>query len=282
VQRFRLYHFGIEESAAIASLSFLAVASSMAFHPTFSILQALIAVTAGAFLIFRRFGYAYAGVAATICAAMIPFATDQADTVRRLVAMAIMLVVFFIARERRQDHDWDFPGDAYAVFETVSWAMLYFLANLKISSWLALPDEVRQFYWATYVAIWVLPAVGLWLAIRERNRLMLDLNILLALITMMSNKPYLGAAQKPWDPILFGVLLITIAIGLRRWLASGEQGSRRGVVAHRLLASEKARLALAGAATVAVPGAPPAHVHEPPTALGGGGRSGGAGASGNF
>ena len=98
---------------------------------------------------------------------------------------------------------------------------------------------------------------------------------------MMSNKPYLGAEPKPWDPILFGVLLITIALGLRRWLASGENRVP-GFVAHRLLASEKARLALAGSATVFAPGAPSAHPPEPPPTIGGGGSSGGAGASGNF
>jgi len=98
---------------------------------------------------------------------------------------------------------------------------------------------------------------------------------------LMSNKAYLGAEPKPWDPILFGVLLITIAIGLRRWLTSGEHAGRRGFVAHRLLASEKARLALAGSATVFAPGAPPSHAHGSP-AIGGGGSSGGAGASGKF
>ena len=49
--------------------------------------------------------------------------------------------------------------------------------------------------------------MGLFIAIRDRHRWLLDVNIVLALVTMMSNKAYLGAAQKPWDPILFGVLL---------------------------------------------------------------------------
>lgn len=282
VRQFRLYRFGIEEAAAVASIGFLAVAASMAFHPTFSILQALIAAAAGAFVLFRRFGFVYAGVAATICAGLIPFGTQQVDTVRRLAAMAIMLVVFFLARERRDDHEWEYPGDAYAVIEAVAWAVLYLLANLKASAWLASADEVGLFYWATYGAIWILPVVGLAVAVRARHRLMLDVNIVLAIVTMMSNKPYLGAEPKPWDPILFGVLLIAIAIGVRRWLESGANGNRRGFVAHRLLASEKERLALAGAATVLAPGAPPARTPEPPPAIGGGGSSGGAGASGKF
>src|SRR5215213_11705258 len=59
VTRFRLYRFGIEEAAAVASVSFFAIAASMAFHPTFSMLQAAIAAAAGSFLVFRRFGYVY-------------------------------------------------------------------------------------------------------------------------------------------------------------------------------------------------------------------------------
>jgi hypothetical protein len=281
VQRFRLYRFGIEEAAAVAGVSCLAIGASMAFHPTFSMLQALTAAAAASFVLFRRFGYVYAGVAATVFVALIPFGTAQVDTVRRLAAISIMLIVFFIARERRRDHDWDYPGDAYAVIEAVAWAVLYLVANLKASPWLSSPDQLGLFYWATYAAIWILPPVGLFLAIRDRHRLLLDVNIAIALATLMSNKPYLGAEPKPWDPILFGVLLITIAIGLRRWLSSGEHAARYGFVAHRLLASEKARLALAGSATVFAPGAPAAHTHESPS-IGGGGRSGGAGASAKF
>lgn len=282
VKQFRLYHFGVEESAAVAGVSFGAIAASMLLHSNFSILQALIAAAAGSFVVFRQFGLVYAGVAATIFAALIPFGTAQVDTVRRLAAMAIMVVVFVVARERRQDHDWDYPGDAYAAIETVAWAMLYLLVNLKISSWLASPDELPQLYWATYAAIWILPAAGLYLAIRDRHRTLLDVNIALALLTMVSNKPYLGAEPKPWDPIVLGLVLVGIAVGLRRWLARGEKGARRGFVAHRLLASERARLALAGSATVFAPGAPPAHTPEPAPGIGGGGSSGGAGASAKF
>jgi hypothetical protein len=160
--------------------------------------------------------------------------------------------------------------------------MLYFMANLKATDWFSSTDDVRLFYWATYVMIWILPAGGLFFAIRDRHRLMLDANILLAIATLMSNKLYLGKEPQPYDPILFGALLIAIAIGVRRWLASGAEGSRRGFVAHRLLASEKARIAMAGTATAFAPGAP-AHTHaDTGPAIGGGGRSGGAGSSGEF
>ena len=110
---------------------------------------------------------------------------------------------------------------------------------------------------------------------------MLDVNIVMAIVTLMTNKPYLNGVQKPWDPILFGVLMIAIAIGLKRWLASGADGSRSGFIAERLLASERERLGVAGGAAALAPGAPAPHSHPSPE-IGGGGRSGGAGASGKF
>jgi hypothetical protein len=232
--------------------------------------------------LFWRFGLVYAGVAGILFATAFVLDLEQSDTFRRLFAFILLLTVFFFSRERRQDHEWDFPADTYAVFEAVSWSGLYFIANLKISSWVSTPDEVQAFYWTTYGLIWLLPAAGLWFAIRDRHRIMLDLNILLAIATLMTNKPYLGAVQKPWDPILFGVTMIAIALGLRRWLASGRDASRAGFVAHRVLESEKQQLSLAGSATVFAPGAPPASTPGPPAPQFGDGRSGGAGSSGTF
>jgi hypothetical protein len=283
IMRYRLYRFGVEEAAAIASVTFFTVGSGLFMHSNLSSLQAFLAAAGGAFILFSRFGYLYAGVAAVVFAAVIPFNFEfvASDTARRLMAGVILLVVFGICRERREDHGWEFPGDSYGVLETTAWVGLYVMTNLKLSPWLSYPDGVPQFYWATYVAIWLLPAIGLFLAIRDRHRWMLDANIVMAIVTMMSNKPYLGAEQKPWDPILFGVLMIAIALGVKRWLSGGADGSRRGFIAGRLLASERERLGVAGSAAALAPGAPAPHSH-PSAELGGGGRSGGAGASGKF
>ena len=283
ITSYRLYRFGVEEAAAIASVSFFVVGSGLFMHSDLSSLQAFLAAAGSAYIVFARFGYLYAGVAAVVFAAVIPFNFDfvASDTARRLIASVILLVIFGIARERRKDHDWEFPGDTYGVLETTAWAGLYVMANLKLSPWLSFPDGLPLFYWSTYVAIWVLPPIGLFLAVRDRHRWMLDANIVMAIVTMMSNKPYLGAEQKPWDPILFGVLMIAIAVSLKRWLASGADGSRRGFIAERLLASERERLGVAGSAAALAPGAPAPHSHPSPE-IGGCGRSGGAGASGKF
>jgi hypothetical protein len=280
VRRYRLYHFGIEEAVVIGGAMSFAVFMAE-FTDSFSTFLGFTGATIAAVVIFLRFGYAYAAIAATVLLPLAVFDLEMADTPRRLVACALLFTVFFLARERREDHDPDHPADTFALVQAVAWAAMYFLANLKVSSLLSAPDEgVPMFYWGTYAVIWLMPFAGLVMAIRDRHRALLNVNIVLAIVTMLTNKAYLGAEPKPWDPILFGVLLIAIAIGVRRWLSSGPGGSRSGYIAERILASERDRLALAGSVTVLAPGAPAAHPHESPTF--GGGESGGAGATGKF
>jgi len=286
IERYRVYRFGIEEAVAVSAVTFFGFGCAIFMRGGFSSLRGFIGLAGAAFIVFTRFGYLYAGVAAVLFAGMIPFNFSifgglQADTPRRLMAIIMLLVIFGLARERRKDHDWEFPGDLYGVLETTAWAAIYVLTNLKISEWLSVPDDVPLFYWSTYAFIWILPAVGLLLAVIDRHRWLLDANIVMAIVTMMTNKPYLNGVQHPWDPIVFGVLMITIALGLKRWFASGPNGSRGGFIAEGLLASERERLALAGGATALAPGAPAPHSHPGPD-IGGGGRSGGAGASGKF
>ena len=286
IGRYRVYRFGVEEAAAAAAALLFAIGCGLLMQRTFSGLQAFIGAAGASVIVFRRFGYLYAGIAAVLFAGLIPYNFDifgsfQADTTRRLASIVILMVIFGIARERRKDHEWEFPGDLYGALETTAWAAMYLMINLKASAWLSYPDPVPQFYWATYAGIWIVPAAGLFLAVRDRHRWMLDANIVMAIVTLMTNKPYLNGVQKPWDPILFGVLMIAIALGLKRWLAGGADGSRGGFIAERLLASEQERLALAGGAAALKPGAPEPHSHPAPE-MGDGGRSGGGGASGKF
>lgn len=280
----RFYRFGVEEAAAVASALFFVLSGWVLFNLQWSYQTeyGFAAATIAAAILFRRFGFVYAGVAAIFFSTWFVFDLEQSDTFRRLFAAILLLTIFFFSRERRQDHEWDVPADTYAILETTAWGVLYFITNLKITTWFSLPDDVKVFYWATYVLTWILPIAGLSFAIRDRHRWMLDLNIVMLIVTLSTNKPYLGIAQKPWDPIVFGVMLIVVSLGLRRWIASGANASRHGFVAHRLLESEKAKLALAGKATVLMPGAPQPSAHQPPPSMLGGGRSGGAGASGNF
>ena len=286
VKRYNLYRFGIEEAFAVASIAFTSLAagflSDSFFRGDTNLGLGLTAAAVAAFLVFFQFGFVYAAVIGMACAAAAPFPFVESDVASRSIAVALLAALFFAARLERAEYGEEFPGDSYAIIEAAAWGGVYFVLNLKISAWLAHPAESGPFYWCTYAAIWMLPAAGLVIAVRERHRLLLDLNILLAIVTMMSNKPYLNAEQKPWDPITFGVLMLAIALGLRRWLDSGEGGARNGFVSFRLLASERDRLSAAGNVSVLQPSLHPQHGPQEPKPGFGGGGSGGAGASGNF
>jgi hypothetical protein len=287
IAKWRLYRFGIEEALASGSIVLFAWGATMFLDGNYSSFRLFLGIAGAAFIVFRRFGFLYAGVAAVLFAGMTPFNLTFtsgliADTPRRMAAIIVLLVIFGLARERRKDFDTEFPGDLYGVMEATAWAAIYVLTNLKISAWLSVPDDgVPVVYWTTYLFTWILPAVGLRLAIGDRHRWLLDASIVMAIVTVMTNKSYLGGVRQPWDPILFGLMMIAVALVLKRWLSSGAGGSRNGFIAERLLASEQKRLAIAGGGAALGPGAPQPHTHEPPPAFGGG-HSGGAGAAGKF
>jgi uncharacterized membrane protein YgcG len=119
------------------------------------------------------------------------------------------------------------------------------------------------------------------MAIRDKDRWMLDVNLLLALATLATNKMYLGLEHHSWDPILLGLLLIGTAVGMRRWLASAD---RRGFTPLRILSSDARRMSMVATASGMLN---PMKAHtavspDPDKFESGGGRSGGAGASGSF
>lgn len=288
VTRYHLYRFGIEEAAAVASVGFAMASAALVavsigdWSGDAPVLAALVTGCAASLAIFMRFGYVYAAIAAIIFAAAAPFVPGDSDVIHRLVSVGVLVVIFAVVRSLRNEHGREFPGDSYAIIEAAAWAGIYLVTNLALSSWISHPEERTTFYWATYVATWVLPPIGLWIAVHDRHRALLDVNAVMAVATLMTNKLYLGSERHAYDPIAFGVLLIVVAVGLRRWLASGEDGSRAGFVAERILESEKARLGVVGTLSVLHQGPVASRPQPEAPAIGGGGASGGAGATGSF
>jgi hypothetical protein len=287
--RFRLYRFGIEEACAVSAAVLVACGTALIAGQMFNGLSgnrvffvALVTGSAAAFAIYRRFGYVYAGLAAMLCAGLAPFSLDMSPAAHRLPAAAILSACFIAARTKRRRYGNEFPGDEYGVLQASAWLAIYVALNLH-ASFTPFIRPVAPFYWFTYAMTWILPAAGAWLSIRDRDRPLLDASMVMAMATLVTNKPYLGLERKPWDPILFGLLLIGGAIVVRRWLASGEGGSRNGFTATRILRSDRDRLAAVGIASAAFHPAP-THTHADPPAPDpfDGGRSGGAGGGASF
>ena len=90
-----------------------------------------------------------------------------------------------------------------------------------------------------YLGCPVIPAVGLLLAIRGKDRPLLTVSLVLAFATLATNKSYLGLRRESWDPILFGALLVVTATAARRWVAHGVVGQRAGFTAEKILERDR-------------------------------------------
>ncbi|MGE0866544.1 MAG: hypothetical protein AB7P34_21800 [Vicinamibacterales bacterium] len=285
VRRYNLYRFGVEEAVALTAAGLGAAGAAIVMSTAgggeleAGLVVGAVVLTA----LYVHFGYVYCAVLAMALAAVLPFLIEGPEVVQRIVAVALLAAVAGGARAARAGHGDEYPGDSLAVIEAAAWLGIYALVNLAGWSGIRQIERAPLYYWTTYAAIWLLPAAGLYLALRGRERALLLASLAMALATLLSNKEYLGSPRYEWDPIVLGLLLMGVAIGVRRWLASGDGGQRHGYTAARLVASDQSHLghlAIVSATHTDVPVAAAPPPGEP--GLGGGGRSGGAGAGGSF
>ena len=104
-----------------------------------------------------------------------------------------------------------------------------------------------------------------------------------AVLTLVSNKPYLGWPRHTWDPMLLGILLTGVAIFIQRWLARGPGGIRHGFTAARLSAKDKHWINVGSTVFgLLSPHSTPAPETKSPDFRLGGGNTGGGGAGGVF
>jgi len=285
VSKVRLYRFGIEEALAMAAVVFMGRGASL-FVDERHMTVGLSVAAFVALIVYLRLGLIYSAVVAMCCASAIPFQFDRADWVRRLIAAATLGAVFAAARSLHRRYGDDYPGDEYASLKAVSWLGAYLAMNLRIFDIAASVSPATSvpggIYWTTYALIWLLPAAGLTIAIRERDRQLLAANFVMALVTLVTNKPYLGWTRTSWDPMLLGAMLTGVAIAIRWWLSRGEAGQRAGFTSAPLLEVDREALRALGAISFAAqPHA--AAAHSVPSDGGfDGGRSGGGGADAGF
>ena len=136
----------------------------------------------------------------------------------------------------------------------------------------------------TWVMIWCLPPAVLTRGVRRKDRFVIAAGAIVATLTLVTNKPYLGWQRHTWDPMILGAVLIGVALFTRRWLAAGPGGIRHGFTAHRLSGKDKHWINIgASAAGLVWPHsiAPSPQTASPDVHFGGG-DSGGGGATSDF
>jgi len=285
---FRLYRHGMEEAlvAAAVLLASMSVhqaaqAASLPRPWTFMLVAAALAAAAA----YLRYGFVYAAIAGLACAATIPFSLDLPPSLDRSLAAAVCAAAVVLARIARSPDD-EVRQDEYAVLQAAAVAGIYLFVNVRLYDVIG-PVSARPvvawFYWTTYVCTWLIPAAGLWLAVREKDRPLLTVSLVLAFVTLATNKPYLGLSRESWDPILFGVLLVVVATAVRRWLARGPGAQRGGFTAEQILQRDRDWLRTLATASVAWPhDVAAARPAERPPSQFEGGRSGGAGGGAQY
>jgi hypothetical protein len=265
----RFYRHGIEEALAVCAVGFLCVGTASTFPAIAGLLVPLTGAAASLW-IWRRFRLHYAFLAAMIFVIWLPGYWTQSLTAEHLIVACSYTAALAIVAAA-QNH---------RLAEASLWLGAYLALNLQLTPWLpqAKLAYPAAFYWFTWVAIWCLPAAILLRGIRMKDRFIIATGAIAAVLTLVTNKPYLGWPRHTWDPMLLGALLIAVALCLRRRLATN---AGPGFTAERLSGKDKAWLhAGATVSGFATPQAPvPAHSAEVHF---GGGDSAGGGATSDF
>ncbi len=302
VSEARLYRHGIEEALAACSVGLLCAGlqgvlfSGPLYSPQSNAAESLVpAVGAMASVwIWHRFGLPYAPLAAMIFVVWLPGYWTSSPSAEHSIVAAIYAVGLFIVAALRPRYRFTYLDREYSIAEALLWLGIYVAINLQLSSanllgswWGGLrttTDFPRPFYWATWVLIWLLPPVVLARGVRLKDRFVIAAGAIIAIVTLATNKPYLGWPRHTWDPMLLGALLIGVALYIRRWLSRGPDEIRRGFTARRLSGKDKRWLdtgvtAFGLVSPNIVTAAP--HASNPESHFGGG-DSGGGGATSDF
>ncbi len=299
VSQAKLYRYGIEEALVVCSVGFLCVGMKLAFfsggsysarHSMESLVPA--AGIIASILIWRRLGLHYAFLGAMIFVLWMAYDWTSSHVAQHLIVVAFYAVGLIAVAALRSGDRFTYLDLGYSVAEALLCFGIYVAINLQLSSvdllgewWRGLRSDTafpKTFYWATWVLIWCLPPAILARGVRRKDRLVIAAGAIAALLTLATNKPYLGWPRHTWDPMFLGVFLAGVALLLRRWLSRGPDGIRHGFTARRLSGKDKQWINVASTAFGLAHSPAPNPEPASPDVHFGGGDSGGAGASSDF
>ena len=295
VSEFRFYRHGIEEGLAVCSAGFLCAGLLVMLGPIFGkphYAEFLVSSVGTVFSlwIWHRFGLWYWFLAAMVFAVFLPDDWTSSHIAQRVLIVALYAVGLACIAAIRSRHRFDYLDKTYSLAEALLWAGVYLTINVKVfvlnlsGLWsgrsIEAPSEFTgTFYWITWVLIWCLPPIVLARGIARKDRFVLAAGAIVAILTLATNKPYLGWQRHTWDPMLLGIFLTAAVLLLRRWLAQGPDGIRHGFTAANLSKKDRGLMNTGSAALGLFSPHPPA---SSPGTLSHGGESGGAGASREF
>jgi hypothetical protein len=294
-----LYRHGIEEAFAVCSVALLCLGMYVLLvtspgSPKSSGTEFLIPAIGGiaSLWIWHRFGFVYAFLVAMMFVPWLSGCWTASRSAQHLVVAAFYTAGLITLVAVRSRYRFSYLDEEYSLAEALLWLGIYLAFNLQLSPvdllgrWWGTRSTAEfssTFYWATWVLTWCIPVAVLSRGLHRKDRFVIAVGAIVAILTLVTNKPYLGWHQHTWDPMLLGLLLIGSALSLHRWLLTGPGGIRHGFTGRRLSGKEKhwvnavalSGLASSHSATLSPPPSGPEVRFE-------GGDSGGGGATSDF
>ncbi|MEI7637836.1 MAG: hypothetical protein WCJ37_11055 [Syntrophus sp. (in: bacteria)] len=300
VKRNSFYRHGIEEALALSSTlllcaGFVLLMNVLKSEPRLFILAGSLLMAASAFWVYLRFGFLYAAFIAVAALCVVPFQLSLSPANERVALVSILMLMLWMNLRKCLPTNEDFKKEKLATIQAFLLAGIYLAVNLRLpelfriqSGYPGISDRsfagfAPLFYWTTYVLTFLVPALGLYYGLKNRIRLIIDVSLVSAVITLATNKDYLGLKHYEWDPAILGVVMVIVAGFIIRWLIGGNNGMRHGYTARNMLKPENYGISPADLGTAVVIGEiaanQPSIQPEKPFS---GGESGGGGVSSGY
>lgn len=289
----RWYRHGVEEALAVAAIYLACAAMDLLLqnqgYDQTIVLKVSILFAMLAFWLYLRFGYLYAAIFGYLALGSLPFHMNLSAMYQRIDLLLILGASLLLNVMSAKPADEAFRKEKNAMIQAVLFAGLYCAVNLR------LPDIGKSFlepmplityagfpaalYWISYALTFLIPAAGLFYGLKARRRAFLIVGAVTAVVTLATNKGYLGMRHYAWDPAILGAVLVLVSLVVIRWLSGGEDKSRYGITAENLLTPENHGIDLAALGAAMVPSYTAADqaAPQPPSPFEGG-QSGGGGA----
>ena len=303
VKKYHFYRHGIEEALATLSMFLFCTGIVMGTEELLggrsgdfdAFLCLLFSLTA--LWIYLRFGFLYAAFISIVAICILPFQLSMTPTGERLCLLMILCLILCFMVVSDQQVDQDFKKEKNTTLQAFLLIAIYLTVNLQMSNLPAsmipaagifhtYPESFPPYiYWTSYILTFMIPVGGIFWGIHSRKRLILIAGLVMACVTLATNKSYLGWTRYAWDPAILGTMLVIISIALNKWLNKGENKARHGFSAEDILKPEHHGISLTEIAAAFTPAATGLDLQPPAEDKGkyfDGGSSGGGGTSRRF
>jgi hypothetical protein len=300
VKKYSLYRHGVEEALALIAILLFCIGCWWQFNQfhfdnqsTWIIVCSFAAITA--LWIHWRFGFLHALLISIAALCVIPYQLSLSAATERSLLLLVLCLVIFISIMKDKSEIADFQKERNTIVQACLLGAIYLIVNLRLPELIIVYIKhggriLQQYagfepyiYWTSYVLTFFIPIAGIYSGLKSRKRLIINVSLVSACLTLATNKDYLGLKHYAWDPAIMGILLIALSIILKKWLTNGISKTRYGFTAENILQPENYGISLTDIGAALTPSFIDSQQPTTPTEkYFAGGRSGGGGTTGDF